>query len=385
MPEFDRGMMRRPQTTPYGGFGEVFGGQMGSTPRAQNEYMNQMPQLNPQGWSRSPSNPHSFPLPVNPQSMAMNEDAQKQQMGMAMLAGQAGGGQGPVMSQPGVPTVGDDWTSGQGDSMNLPGDLGDMFGPGGGTFGGGAPYRPPDFNMPSLPNVPWQQGPRRIQIGDISVDLGDPVELQKAMLGAYGQQAAVAAQVYGQQLQYKQSMAQLGMEYPYRYKALEQQGALSREQMENQRLMQEYGITQPHKQRQEIMSGMGDFIAGLGGGTQNVMGNMFGGGGGAATAPTSQLGGGMFERALQGRIGAMEAGNAAGTEQQRQGMVAQATGPGGGGMANANAAMGARLQHGNMMADVQNKQNLRQQAMAEQQLGTGRMGAVGGLMQAMRG
>ena len=412
---------------PTGRLGREFvPGAGGSSPGAQRQFEGAFPGLHPERWSASGAGYGSQAgIPGSGGFQILGDGSQQ------------GGTISPGFYGPGMPlgpSGGGGAVAGMGMLSGMAGGGLGMGAPGGGGFAGGGAGQPPwrqgggepeesvaigggfempSFEMPGMPGMKSVGGASTIVLPNgTRVDLRNPDAVTIAAGGVYGDLVRSAVQAYQSQLQYKQGMTGLNMEYGWRPWELEQnQAEALRQRQFQERMMgqnfeetarerasregmQRYGLEEPHRQSQEIMGQMPDFLASLGGG----LGGLGGGGGGGlgglgaspTAAPTSQLnaggagGAGMFENALQGRFGAMEAGNAAGTEQQRQALQAQATGPGGG-MASPNAAMGARLQHGNMMADVQGRQNLRQQMMAEQQLGIGRMGGAAGLLGALRG
>ena len=307
-----------------------------------------------------------------------------------------------------------------------------FFGPGGPQapdFSGGGGMQQPDYGglsdmpgygSPSMPEWTGNTGPTHIGAGDVRIDYEaqNPLKMKgmdlfgqlsgqalQAYLGQMGERGnmnrailqnmlgfggldvqrqlgmgniganvfGTQAGLYGQMQGYEQSQREALMRQQLGMAGLTEQGRAT----DLQHKLGMRGIEAPQEQRMETLK----YLMGMPG-----LSGLTGGGGGASssptTAPTSMLGmggaTGPFEDAFARRQGAASAGNAAGIEQARQGMLERATGPGGGqaGAAGINPLMA----HSRAMADTQSSANLRQQMLGERQLSSSLLGALGGLV-----
>ena len=308
----------------------------GGNPRRTAAYYESYPGLHPERWSPSFGIPGSGGrLPEQYQDKHANAMALK----MAGRSQWPGGGGG-------IPGTGG-WSPGGG--WHIGASEGEGLGQISGMPGYDGPAVP-DFNLPDDPNVAWEKMPKRIQIGDTVVDFTDPTQLQMAMIGYYGQKAQTMAGVYGQQLNYMQTLQVAQMQQEAQYRQLEMQELLARGGWDHQKQMQ----ADAHSNR---MGAFGEIMGAFGGsGRQSLPG--------------------MGEQEWNRREGAALAENAADSGKGLLGMMGQM---GGRGLAG-NAAMGPMAQHTRAMADTADANAIRDQRMKHQ---LGLMQGIGGILGAV--
>ena len=332
----------RPWDTPTGSqTGEVPAGLTsgGGRPRRTADFYDRLPGRNPQGWSPSYGIPGSGGFQMltggsGTQNLPGGGSISRSVSGLPASAYQGGGAMNPFGAHvpgwrgPGLPVGQGDW--------QITGDPG-----GGPNYNTDLPYGMPTMQLPDLPGFKGSRMPTRIEINGTVVNFSDPVQLQMALIGYYGQRGQQMASMYGMQLQYQQAM-RLG----------HLQAQTTRQGYENQRILQQ-------RQQENAMDAFGEIMGQFGGDDFDVMG--------------------PGEQEWNARAAAASAQNAGDVGAASLARTNAATGPGGG-MAGA-ANLGPMAAHSRAMADQASISDLRRQRREHE---VARMGGIAQILQGVR-